>query len=241
MMATVHSGEALPSYDTLITTDTNPEIVQPTTLHIASRFIHSSDQHAPPLYEFSHSLGFLRDTDRKVEMSRLDNVVRNTGGIPAITTRSRILFDLAHRTAAEMPVFPFQAEAKSRRITLGSLGIEKVHRLTRKSGYRICRAQYRSGRLVAAEEPSPLFIAMPPTGEGGGVLWEWSDESGNILAREVLNGELLNLVVTAEMSTSMRDALVAGWIMRLWWELAEGKQPLDPATRKHSAWLLSAR
>jgi hypothetical protein len=214
-------SDGLPSYGDVATTDAANQMLQPTTLYAASRFIHSSDPQAAPLYELSHSVGFLSDTDRKVVLERLEHNVRSVGGIPTVATRKRSLFHLTHRTAAEMPAFAFQAESRTRRTA--SMGIERVSRFGRRSGFRVCRAFF-SGTGPGRYEAGPvMFSAVPPTSrKQQDVAWEWSDGEGALLAREVQAGGLMSLVVTAEMTAGMRDALVAAWLMRVWWGLAGG-------------------
>lgn len=201
-----------------------PDILQPTTLYAAERFVYTADPEAPPAYELSHSINFLSDANRKVTMERLDYSVRTVDGAPSVTTRKRTLFDLTHRTPGEMPNFPFQAEAKSR-AAAGNMGLEQKKRgFTRKTEYRVCRASWGADRRLAGGPT--MFTASPPSAGGAGangVSWEWSDAQDRLLAREVTNDELASLVITAEMSLSVRDALVAAWIMRIWWDLSAGK------------------
>lgn len=217
----------LPSYETAgtSTSSTPSDLLKPTTLYVAERFIHTADPQAPPAYEFSHSINFLSNADRKVTVERLDYSVRTANGNPSVSTRKRTIFDLTHRTPGEMPNFAFQAESKSR-TTNGSMGIEQKRRgFSRKIGYRVCRAAWGADRRLA-DGGTTMFSAAPPSGRSGRdgeVTWEWSDGADQLLAREVTNNMLASLVITAEMNQSQRDALVAAWIMRLWWDLADGK------------------
>lgn len=225
----------LPSYETTSTgasTGTSPsDLLKPTTLYVAERFIHTADPQAPPAYEFSHSVNFLSNADRKVTVERLDYSVRTVNGSPSIGTRKRTIFDLTHRTPGEMPNFAFQAEAKSR-TTIGSMGIEQTRKgFSRKLRYRVCSAAWGADRRLA-DKGGTLFTASAPSGGSGGggeVSWEWSNGDDQLLAREVTNDMLASLVITAEMTQPQRDALVASWIMRLWWDLADGKyhRPLE--------------
>lgn len=52
------------------------------------------------------------------------------------------------------------------------------------------------------------------------VKYEWSDERGEILARELNSAQGCKLFITKEMSVKKRDALVTAWVLRTWWELA---------------------
>ncbi|KAH6989311.1 hypothetical protein BKA56DRAFT_252351 [Ilyonectria sp. MPI-CAGE-AT-0026] len=218
----------LPSYDDSANTEVIVEnqILGPATLYIAGRFVHSSDPEAPPLYEFSHSVGFLRDTDRTVKVERIDQTVRDYNGTPKVQTRNRHLFDLRHPTAGEFPTFEYHAESTSRR-ALCSLGITTFRPKSgllasmgksKGKGYRVHRAVRGADRRHEARET--MFTAAPSRDRAVG--FEWSDAEGRLLAREVETDELMSLVVTAEMGAALRDALVAAWVLRVWWELAKG-------------------
>ncbi|KND91717.1 hypothetical protein TOPH_03669 [Tolypocladium ophioglossoides CBS 100239] len=192
----------------------------PATLYVAGRFVHSDDPQAPPLYELSHSVGFLSDNDRVVRLERLDYTVRQYQGTPQVSTRARHVYDLTHPTLATSPTFAYHAEATSRR-SLCSFGMEsfRARTLSSAKGYRVHRAaRGPDHRLVGREE---LFTAVPARDEA--VVFEWYDARGGLLARETDNGELLSLLVSAEMGPRERDALVAAWILRVWWEMARDK------------------
>ncbi|KAK7415141.1 hypothetical protein QQX98_006085 [Neonectria punicea] len=220
-------GEAdLPSYNDSAnnTVTVDNQILGPGTLYIAGRFVHSNDPQAPPLYEFSHSVGFLRDTDRSVKLERVDHTVRDHDGTPQVQSRNRHLFDLKHPTAGEWPTFEYHAESTSRR-ALCSLGISTFRPKSRllggigkAKGFQVHRAVRGADRRHEAREV--MFTAAPARGSAVG--FEWSDAGGRLLAREVETDDLMSLVVTAEMGAALRDALVAAWVMRVWWELAKG-------------------
>lgn len=221
----VNTDKDPPSYhDAVETAAFSNNVLKPCTLFAADKYIYSSDAQTPAVYELSQSINFLCDSDRRVLMARLDYSVRNNlSGAPAVSTRKRSLFELAHHAPGQLPSFAYQAEAKSRS-ALGSLGIERARRGIGRRGvyYRVCRAVFGGGRrLVGAEN---LFTAVVPSGtRETEVSWEWKNAQGQILAREVTNDEHAKLVITAEMGVMTRDALVAAWMLRLWWDLSEGK------------------
>lgn len=88
------------------------------------------------------------------------------------------------------------------------------------------KAHWADRRLVGG---APLFnAALPSSLKGGGeVNWEWSKANGTLVAREIEKDGLLSLVVTAEMTREERDALVTGWILRLWWDFANRNAALE--------------
>ncbi|UZP39707.1 hypothetical protein NXS19_007523 [Fusarium pseudograminearum] len=92
-----YSDLDLPSYDTLISAPTpataavNPttkSVLGPATLYISGRFVYSTDPQAPPLYEFSHSIGYLHDHDRSVKVERVDSVIKTSAGLPQVALKT---------------------------------------------------------------------------------------------------------------------------------------------------------
>ncbi|PNY26420.1 Uncharacterized protein TCAP_03651 [Tolypocladium capitatum] len=223
--------EKPPSYG-----DSNDDrALPPATLYVAGRFVHSNDPHAPPLYELSHSVGFLSDNDRVVRLERLDHTVRQHHGAPQVSARTRHVYDLTHPTLATSPTFAYHAEATSRR-SLCSFGIESFRARTLSSArwYRVHRAARGPDHQLVGREG--LFTAVPA--RDAAVAFEWYDARGGLLARETDNDELLSLLVSAEMGPRERDALVAAWILRVWWEMARdgglGKRWDDDAQQSGS-------
>ena len=225
-----YSDLDLPSYDTLISAPppatvagnpTTKAVLGPATLYISGRFIYSTDPQAPPLYEFSHSIGYLHDNDRSVKVERVDSVVKTSSGLPQVVLRNRHLFDLKHPTAAEFPTFPYHAEAATRR-ALCSFGVTYFRSgniLRQKKGFRFDRAAKGADRKL--EPHGMLYEACSSRSKGVG--YEWRDSQGELIAREVEDERVsMSLVITAEMSIELRDALVAAWILRVWWDLAKG-------------------
>lgn len=202
---------------------THNQLLGPTTLYIAGRFIHATEPSSSPLYELSHSVGFLSDADRKVSLHRLDGQ-RTVLGRKA-PARKRHLFDLAHAPPAEPDPFAFRADAVSRcapcdlgfrpfsprQGVLASLGN------ARHKGYQVHRVVRTRG---SGDDDEPVVFTAVPSREAG-VGFEWSDGEGRKLAREAETDDLMSLEVTAETEVGTRDALVAAWMLRVWFELAQ--------------------
>ncbi|GAB1315625.1 hypothetical protein MFIFM68171_05835 [Madurella fahalii] len=93
-----------------------------------------------------------------------------------------------------------------------------------------------SGSTVQSttEQLQVLFTAKPRAGRGGRRVWEWlyADASGKqVIAREeggdTKKQQQPSLVITAapdQMTQETKDALVALWVLRLWWAVAEEKE-----------------
>ncbi|KAK0385680.1 hypothetical protein NLU13_6857 [Sarocladium strictum] len=196
-----------------------PEIVQPATLYAAERFIYSSDPNAPPLYELSHSVGFLSDSDRTVRFERLEHTIKSRAGAPQVTTRNRHLYDLRHPTTGEMMNFEYQGESLSRQ-SLGSFVIVPFRKhVFGPKGFNVHRAARGSDDRLEAR--AVLFTATASKAKNVG--FEWTDENGQMLAREIIEDDLMKFVVGAELGVKLRDALVAAWILRIWNEMSKRK------------------
>lgn len=193
------------------------DVLPPTTLYVAGRFIHSSDPLAAPLYELSHSIGFLNDSNRSVRVERLDYAVKAPGGVAQLSTRKKHIYDLKHPTVITAPTFEYHAECTSRQ-SLCSFGLTsfRARKLSNAKGYRVYRAmQGTDNKLVCRDL---LFSAVPARDRA--VKYEWSNDKDQLVAREMDRDGLMSLLVSAEMAAPTRDALVSAWLSRVWWEQA---------------------
>ncbi|PTB67609.1 hypothetical protein BBK36DRAFT_1094560, partial [Trichoderma citrinoviride] len=193
-------------------------VLSPTTFYVAGRFIHSADAGAPPLYELSHSVGFLKDADRNVRVERLEYSIKRRDGVAQLAARKRHIYDLKHPVGVTGPTFAYHAEPTSRQ-SLYAFGLEsfRPRRLSSAKGYRILRATHsQEHRLVRRDV---LFSALPVKDHS--VRYEWSDAGGQLVAREVDIDGLMTMVVSATMSAGQRDVLISAWMSRIWAELAK--------------------
>ncbi|KAK2749346.1 hypothetical protein FQN55_003672 [Onygenales sp. PD_40] len=75
--------------------------------------------------------------------------------------------------------------------------------------------------LFNEESQVPLFT-VKQSWKGGGYKWATSD--GRQVAIEDGKGEESRLIVSTPIQPEMRDALVAMWVLRVWYENAETRQ-----------------
>ncbi|ETS06690.1 hypothetical protein MKX07_005727 [Trichoderma sp. CBMAI-0711] len=193
-------------------------VFSPTTFYVAGRFIHSADPGAPPLYELSHSVGFLKDSDRNVRIERLEYSIKRRDGVAQLAARKRHIYDLKHPTGVTGPTFAYHAEPTSRQSPY-AFGLEtfRPRRLSSAKGYRILRATHALDRRLVRRDV--LFSALPV--KDNSVRFEWSDAEGQLIAREVDVDGLMTLVVSAMMGAVQRDVLISAWMSRVWAELAK--------------------
>ncbi|KAL6871268.1 hypothetical protein J3F83DRAFT_734831 [Trichoderma novae-zelandiae] len=194
------------------------QVLSPTTLYVAGRFIHSADPGTPPLYELSHSVGYLKDSDRNVRLERLEYSIKRRDGVAQLAARKRHIYDLRHPTGVTGPTFAYHAEPMSRQ-SLCAFGLEsfRLRRLSSAKGYRILRATHSQDHQLVRRDV--LFSAVPVKDRG--VRYEWSNAGGQLVAREVDRDDLMTLVVSAMMGAGERDVLISAWMSRIWAELAK--------------------
>ncbi|PHH78478.1 hypothetical protein CDD82_3031 [Ophiocordyceps australis] len=206
------------------TAENESQLLPPGMLYLAGRFIHSNKPQAPPLYELSHSVGFLGDSDRLVRIERLDHFVKHHSGAPHVSTRSRHLYNLEHPTMIASPTLQFLADKTSRQ-SLCSFAIVafRPSRLSSSTGHRIHRIARGPHRQFICHDI--LFTAMPAKGDA--VTIEWFDSCHLLIARETDSGHLPSLFVSAELEASTRDALVSAWVLRIWMEQTSNRNKWD--------------
>ena len=215
--------EAPPEYAELL--------LPPETLSLRGRFIYRGDEDTGlPLYELSHHLNSLKDSDKKVILQKLETTTRvDSYGCQRTKTRTRPLFELHHFSSPFdhllAPDVSFWAESQTRRLALGDMVLQpsKGNALSRRPKYRFTRHKASQDRKSQFESEPALFVAQAAPRKKPNVAWEWSDGKGTLLAREVVtsagdedDAQKRCLVVTTEMDGRTRDALVAAWYMRIW-------------------------
>lgn len=223
-----HESALPPAY----TQDTQPvdqhDLLAPVTLLLAGTTIHSTaSASSPPLYQLSKPIGHLRVSNTTVEFNRLDYRVKND---QTTTSRQKHVFNLVEPPYLTDPTFTFHAESFSR-TNVGHIGL-KMHRpksrrfgfLSSSSnsssvpGWRAIRAtKPREGANLEAKET--IFVIHDR--ERGRHEWRDGEEGdGKVLAYETAEDGIFRLQIVETMERKWRDALVATWCLRLWWEIA---------------------
>lgn len=214
-----------PPYDEPEEDDAN-KTVQPTIHVLSGQSIHAESTDAAPLYQLTRGIAKLTYATSKVELSRVDRVVRtDVNGEPEIRQRARHIYDVRHLKARSLPSDTpvLFVEAQSRK-ALGSFGLTR--RMFR-SGWRALpvdttgkSSKYNFPAFV--KDAKPLFEARMKHDK-----CEWTDSEGNAIAVEDEGEGQHRLLVTACLHRDTVDALVALWCCRLWQHSAENEEPLS--------------
>ncbi|KNG91190.1 hypothetical protein ANOM_000628 [Aspergillus nomiae NRRL 13137] len=218
------TSDPSPPYS-LTSTTLGEETLPPTTLILSSKLIHTEAAPSTPLYEISRDIASLPQKFTSVKFERIETDAPSESGSKSPEPQKKLIFYLAHpahaRYRKDVPAYYITA------VSLGSLGNIRFE----VSKSRFQKAEFRA--LLSAGksmDDKPLFCEDVETTlftakmkwTGGG--YRWTDARGREVAFEGGKGDGGKLAVTASMEQDMRDALVALWVLRTWYETAESSK-----------------
>ncbi|KAJ0419725.1 hypothetical protein BJY00DRAFT_285450 [Aspergillus carlsbadensis] len=224
-----------PSYEeTVAEGSRTPPTLQPVTLLLDGQCIRDVST-SNSLYQISRSVTSLPKTPPKNSSIRFERVDTDSR-VPEKAKGSeshqsalqhRHLFYLAHPADAQ-----YRTDIPGYYITsVNTETVGNIHFDTSKS--RLQKTEFTallSAKRTASDQPlfdeagraSTLFTARPAKWMSN--RYTWTQEDGSQVAMEDVKGDEHNLVMTTPMTQETRDALVAVWMLRLWYETAESKQ-----------------
>ncbi|KAE8405094.1 hypothetical protein BDV37DRAFT_102284 [Aspergillus pseudonomiae] len=209
----------------LTSTTLGEETLPPTTLILSNKLIHTEAAPSTPLYEISQDIASLPQKFTSVKFERIETDAPSKLESKSPESQKKHIFYLAHpahaRYRKDVPAYYITA------VSLGSLGNIRFE----VSKARFQKAEFRA--LLSAGkrmDDKPLFcedveitlFTAKMKWTGGG--YRWTDARGRDVAFEGGKGEGGKLVVTASMEQDMRDALVALWVLRTWYDTAESSE-----------------
>ncbi|KAL2847089.1 hypothetical protein BJX68DRAFT_240205 [Aspergillus pseudodeflectus] len=225
-----------PPYEDAVAEGSHTKIptLQPVTLLLDGQCIRDAST-STSRYQISRSVTTLPKTPPKnssIIFERVDTASRvlekdETPGTEQAPSEPRHLFYLAHpadaQYRADVPGYYITAVATE---TAGNIHLE-----TSKS--RLQKLEFTallSAKRTASDRPLfdeagktvTLFSARPAKLMSS--RYTWTQEDGSQIAVEDGKGDEHRLAITTAMTQEMRDALVAVWLLRLWYETAESKQ-----------------
>ncbi|KAL3484204.1 hypothetical protein BJX62DRAFT_219074 [Aspergillus germanicus] len=213
-----------------------PSLLQPpVTLLLDGQCIRDASTSAT-LYQISRSVTTLPKTPQKnssIIFERIENDNRvpekpeGSGTKQQPQLQHQHLFYLAHPADAQ-----YRTDTPGYYITSVDRGtVGNIHFETSKS--RLQKTEFQallSAKRTASDRPlfddagkaTTLFTARPAKLMSS--RYTWTRENGSQVAFEDGRGEEHRLAITTAMPQEMRDALVASWMLKLWYETAESKQ-----------------
>ncbi|KAL3451413.1 hypothetical protein BJX65DRAFT_267884 [Aspergillus insuetus] len=212
-----------------------PSLLQPVTLFLDGQCIRDASSSGAPLFQISRSVTMLPKTPPKnssIIFERIDQESNVPEKAEALETQQgqakhRHLFYLAHPADAQ-----YRTDIPAYYITsVDTETVGNIHFETSKS--RLQKTEFQallSAKRTASDRPlfddagraTTLFNARPAKLMSS--RYTWTRENGSQVAVEDGKGDKHSLVITTPITQEMRDALVAVWMLRLWYETAESKQ-----------------
>ncbi|KAL2868796.1 uncharacterized protein BJX67DRAFT_379744 [Aspergillus lucknowensis] len=229
-----HFQSPPPSYHDAIQVECSNVPLQPTSLLLEGQSIRDELSRAC-LYQLSRTVTALpritpKNSSVIFERVEYEAPARSeTSKNHEAQPKHRHLFYLAHPADAQyrsdIPAYYITSMDAE---TLGNIHFETSKPRLQKTEFRALLSAHRTAShkplFDEARKLTILFDARPMNWVSS--RYSWTDGNGHQVAFEEGKGEheQHKLVITHPMAQETRDALVALWVLRLWYETAESKQ-----------------
>ncbi|KAI0888171.1 uncharacterized protein GGS22DRAFT_94154 [Annulohypoxylon maeteangense] len=232
--------EPLPSHDA--STEGSPEdVLAPETLVLRGQAVVSGTDTAKMLYRMNWNITSIPQKSSSVIFERVkdDLLLENEDPTPT-KQRDEHIFYLAHPAGAK-----YQKETPEYYLTsvspesLGNISLETSKPGFRKTEFRMLLSAGRtwSDKPLFEEDAETLFEVKPKWMSS---RYTWTNRTDEQVAYEDKKEDERILVTLVSMERKLRDALVATWCLRLWYETAESTRAqrdemerLTPAKAMH--------
>jgi len=209
-------------------------VLEPAVLFLSGQSVLAGAAPEPStlLYNVTSDIRAIPNKDSSVAFERVEGNV----SIPELSSdmpqmRHRRLFSLVHPAHAQyrtdIPAQYYITSATPE--VVGNIRLESLETRFQRPSFK---AMLSAGR-TASDKPlfdkvTVLFETHPianwKLGRHLGSSYRWNDSNGGQVAVEGIEDGTCRLSVTRRMPRELRDALVASWLLRLWYETAESKQ-----------------
>lgn len=186
------------------------DAIDPVVLALRGQTVFAECAAPIPLYQLSSDALSIPQRDSSIRFERVVG-----------TEKRSHLFYLAHPENAQYRTDTPAYYLTSLSSKVGNIRFETTKPRLQKAEFNALLSEGRtaSSRPLFGENEHHLFNIKPKwNGQ-----YKWTDSSGREIAVEDGGGQL-KLVVTMSMHADIRDALVALWVLRLWYDTAESKQ-----------------
>ncbi|KAI2469617.1 hypothetical protein F4781DRAFT_431145 [Annulohypoxylon bovei var. microspora] len=210
------SKDPPPSYE-VSNEESLKDVLEPATLVLMGQSVVSDTSDATPLYYMNWSV-------TSIPQKGSSDGPLGTNDATSTEQQNKHIFYLAHPTGAK-----YQEETPEYYLTsvspesLGNISLETSNSTFLKTEFRMLLSPGRtwSDKPLFDESAKPLFEVKP---KWIGSRYTWTDCNGEQVAYEDIKGDRHKLVITTSMERKLRDALVATWCLKLWYETAESTQ-----------------
>lgn len=189
--------------------------VSPVVLVLTSQSI-IPETASTPLYNIAGSVTSIAQKDSTVKFERVEH-----GPDEAESPRNHRLFYLVHpvdaRYRTDLPAHYYITSAVPGMI--GNIRFETSKTRLQKTEHKALLSPGRSARdqPLFDETAQQLLFTVKPNRKG----YIWTDATGRQVASE---GDQCKLAITVPLRKDMADALVALWVLRLWYDTAESSK-----------------
>ncbi|KAI1098114.1 hypothetical protein F4804DRAFT_325637 [Jackrogersella minutella] len=202
------------------------DILDPATFVLTGRSVVSDTTPNTPIYQMNWSVTSIPQKGSSVIFERVEDDLpleaKNVTSIEQLGSRQ--IFYLAHPAGAQ-----YQTDSPAYYLTSvtpespGNISLEASQSRFQKTEFKMLLSKGKTwlDKPLFNRSPELLFKAKP---RWMGGCYTWSDSSGRQLAYEDDKGGQHKLLVTMPIAKDIRDALVATWCLRLWYETAESTQ-----------------
>ncbi|CAG8411044.1 unnamed protein product [Penicillium salamii] len=206
--------------------------LEPTVLFLSGHSVLDEAATSTPLYQVNCDITSISNKDSSLVFERVDHKVPELEledvDVTAGTSRKRPIFYLAHPMNAQ-----YRTDIPARYYITAALPEMVGNIRLDTSGTRFHKVSFKamlSSGKTASHQPlfdevtQQLLFDIQPQWKLGRSCYKWSDCVGKQLAVEEHMGDIYKLSITTHLEQSLRDALVAVWLLRLWHDTAESKQ-----------------
>ncbi|KOC16501.1 hypothetical protein AFLA70_81g003171 [Aspergillus flavus AF70] len=201
------------------------ETLPPTTLILSNKSIHTETAPSTPLYQVSQDISSLPQKFTSVKFKRLETSTPLKPESKSTEPEKKHIFYLAHPAHAQyrkdVPAYYITSVSPG---SLGNIRFEVSKSRFQKIDFRalLSPGKTMGDKPLFCEDVETTLFSAKMKWTGGG--YRWTDARGMEVAFEGGKGEGSKLVVTASMDQDMRDALIALWVLRIWYDTADSSK-----------------
>lgn len=206
------------------------EILEPSVLFLSGQSVLIEGPTQTPVYQINGDIRSLSNKASSVVLERVEHRETEpeikTESLSANTATNRPLFYLAHPVNAQyrtdIPARYYITSAAPE--MMGNIRLEASETLFQRASFKamLSAKKTASDASLFDEDTQQLLFDVSPNKVRQG--YKWNDSHGSKVAVEERDGDRRKLSIVTSVSQELRDALVATWLLKLWYDTAESKQ-----------------
>ncbi|CAG8931924.1 unnamed protein product [Penicillium salamii] len=206
--------------------------LEPAVLFLSGHSVLDEAATSTPLYQVNCDITSISNKDSSLVFERVEHTVPGLKledeDVTVGASRKTPIFYLAHPLNAQ-----YRTDIPARYYITAALPEMAGNIRLDTSGTRLQKVSFQatlSPGKTASHQPlfdevtQQLLFDIRPQWKLGRSCYKWSDCDGKQLAVEEHMGDIYKLSITTHLQQSLRDALVAVWLLKIWHDTAERKQ-----------------